>query len=283
MTPMSTTLTLAPGVHVLANPYEVDGRVSWHAPDQRGWATANCYLLVEGRSALLLDTGLTVHAEAIIDQLRRLLADVDDLDVFTLRTGEFDSICNLAEIIETFPVRTVLGHYDDVLRWADVHPGRRLADIPRASAIGERVVHRTALVDLGPGRHLELLRPSLRLLSTHWVYDEASRTLFTSDSFGYAIARDRSGPWVLDGDAVADDIELEDVRRHLMTTRFWWLKHSHCEQLRRDLADVFERFEVETIAPAFGRILRGADVVERHVQLVDGVMAEVDRQRKEAA
>jgi flavorubredoxin len=239
--------------------------------------------LVDDRRALLLDTGLTIHADDILAQLREVMVDVDDLDVVTLRTGEFDSICNLVDILDAFPVRTLYGHYDDVARWADVHPGRRLADVPSIAEIEERVVHSSAEIELGPSRRVQLMRPSLRLLGTHWVYDEATRTLFTSDAFSYAIAPVSSGPWVIDDDLVADDTELEDVRRHLLTTRFWWLANSHCEQLRRDLADVFERFDVETVAPAFGRILQGREVVQRHVHLIDSVMAEIDQQRKAAA
>jgi hypothetical protein len=45
----------------------------------------------------------------------------------------------------------------------------------------------------------------------------------------------------------------------------------------RDLAEVFEKREVETIAPGYGCLLRGADVVARHVAMLDGVLARAAR------
>jgi hypothetical protein len=280
---MSPVMTLGRGAYALSNPYEVDGRVSWHARDLRGWSTANCYLFVEGRRALLADTGLTIHRDTLIAQLEELLAGVDELTVFTLRLGEFDSICNLLEVIERFDVRAMLGQYDDGPRWADIHPDQRLVAMPRARDAATRVPMRNDVFELAPGRRLEIVKPSLRLLSTHWIYDSATRMLVTSDSFGHAIAPDPDGPWLLDGDEVADDIGIDDVRAHLLQTRFWWLAGSHCEQLRRDLAAIFDRFDVETIGPAFGRILRGRALVARHVGLVDSVMTEIDAQRQEEA
>src|SRR5687768_651950 len=118
---MSPLIHLAPGVDVLANPYEVDGRVSWHGKGVRGWATANCALVRDGDRALLIDTGLTIHRDEMLSGLRGLLGATDRLEVFTTRVGEFDSVCNLVDVIGTFGVRRQFAAFGDGPRWGDVH------------------------------------------------------------------------------------------------------------------------------------------------------------------
>src|SRR5206468_11786912 len=122
-------LTLADDrLYALSNPYAVDGRVSWHAPHVRGVAPMNCYVLREPRAALLVDTGLSVHEQAILEQLESCVGHDCELSLFLLRQGEFDSICNLLPIVDAFRVRTVYGQFEEALRWGDVRPGRSLPD-----------------------------------------------------------------------------------------------------------------------------------------------------------
>jgi hypothetical protein len=42
--------------------------------------------------------------------------------------------------------------------------------------------------------------------------------------------------------------------------------------LRSGIAEVFARYDVETIAPSFGCIIRGRDAVERHVRIMDELL-----------
>jgi hypothetical protein len=258
--------------------------VSWHAKGARGWATANCALLREGDNALLVDTGLTIHRAEMLDALRALLGNTRQLEVFTTRVGEFDSVCNLVEIIGAFGVRRQFAAFGEGPKWGDIHTDRRLTDVPWAAEIVTDIMPLASVIDVAPGRSLDVVQPSLRNLSTYWTYDRPTRTLFTADSFCYGVAGGPQGPWVIDGETGRDDIELDDVLGHLLTgSRFWWLAGSRLDTIRREVDDIFTRFDVEAIVPSFGAILRGRHVVERHVGLLDAALADIDRTGREAA
>ncbi len=274
---MSPNIALGAGVDVLSFPYEVDGRVSWHGEGVRGWATANALLLREGDRALLVDAGLTIHRDAFLAALASTLAPGAPLEVFSSRIGEFDVIGNLVDVLAAYDVRTVYAAFDDAPAWGDMHPGHRLADVvPHARDIVTEVLPRERVIALAPGRLLDAIRPSLRNLSTYWLYDRATRTMFTADSFCYGVADAPDGPWVLDGALVEDDVGLADVRRHLLTgSRFWWLEGSRLDAIRAELAALFERCPTDVIVPSYGRIISGRASVERHLSLLDDALAEI--------
>lgn len=276
---VSDTVVIGDGLTALCNTYEVDGRVSWHPPHARGFASANCYLLREGRVALLIDTGLTIHGPALERQIAALLDDDVELRILTLRQGEFDSMCNLLPLVQRFGVTKLYGQFDDILRWADFRVDFDVARgwTPAGGAVDSvRLSRREMLaVDAAGRRRLEVFRPLLRLLSTHWVYDEASRTLLTSDAFSYVIRPAEGGPWqVTDAD---DEVRADDVCEHLLDTRYWWLRDSDVDELRRDLSATFERYDIQHIGPAFGAVLSGASVVARHFDLMDRSIVQLGR------
>lgn len=255
----------------LANSYEIDGRISWHPPGASGFAPLNCYLFVEGSDALLVDTGLTVHESAIFAQLREALGDGRELAVVSLRQGEFDSMCNLIPILRSFGVKRLYGPFDDVIDWAAFSPAQDADTEWLRPRLPSTLVSRGDTIAIGDqGRAIHVLKPALRLFTTIWVFDEATGTLCSSDVFSHVRRPTAEGPWVVDADS--DTTTYEDVRDHLLGTRFWWIPQADVEDMRRDLAALFERFEVKCIAPAWGCVLMGSEVVERHYQLVDRVL-----------
>jgi flavorubredoxin len=272
-------LEIGDGLTALANTYAVDGRVSWHSPSVRGFAAVNCYLLQVDEDALLIDTGVGAHRTEVVKQVGTALRQPANLAIFTLRQGEFDSIGNLLPLVHAFEVKTLYGQFTDMLNWGDFLPAFDMTggwEAP-SGAVESTVVPRLDTLCLGRGdrRRLAVFRPLLRLLSTHWVYDEATRTLFTSDSFSYIVRDAEAGPWrVTEED---DDVTVDHVSEHLVATRYWWMAQSNLDDLRRDLAETFDRYDVEHIAPAFGAVLSGSSVVQRHVQLMDQSMAELGR------
>jgi len=276
----STTKTTSDGLipiagnqaFALSNPYEIDGRVSWHHPEVRGFAPFNCYLFVEGRQALLVDAGLPVHESALMAQLREAMPEGGDLALVSLRQGEFDSMGSLIPIVTAFEVERLYGPFDDVIGWAAFSPAQ---DADRARLSGTLVsttVGRGDTITLGDrGRAVHVLKPALRLFTTIWVFDEVTGTLCSSDVFSHVRRPTPDGPWVVD-DASEDTTTYEDVRDHLLGTRFWWIPQADVEDMRRDLADMFERHEIRCIAPAWGCVLNGPKVVARHYELVDRVL-----------
>ena len=268
-------------LYALCNPYAVDGRVSWHTQDARAYASANCYLLREGDDALLIDTGLRVHERAMLRQLEACLGSTNHLGVFPLRVGEFDSIGNLFPIVNRFEADTILSAFDDPIGFADIRPRSGDGDLyerPDPRQVQIKVVRHMETLELGPreDRALEIFAAPVRLLTTHWVYDFATRTLFTSDFFTYVVQPTDEGPWISENEADAPP-DVGYVADHLRQTRFWWLDDADVSHVRKALDDTFGRYDIERIAPAFGSVISGRQLVSKHFECVDAAIAQLGK------
>lgn len=263
-----TVVALAEGLYAIANPYEVDGRLTWHDPAARGFAPMNSYLLTGGDPALLIDTGVTAQRDELLSGLRELV-DGARLEVLHTRLGEYTSVCNTPAVVQSFDVAAVWGQHPAAELWTDFLPHGN----GYAHAIGRtpvKLLERQLEFDVG-GRRLEAFSSILRLLPTWWVWDEATRTLFTSDLFSHVRRPQPSGPWVVTEDD--DDTTLETVREHMVGTRYWWVPDADTGSIAEGLAEVFATHAVERVAPQWGCILEGPAVVERHLALVQEVLA----------
>jgi hypothetical protein len=262
-------------LYVLPNAYELDGRVATHPLDARGFAPLNSYLVVEQSHALLIDTGWSVHEQSLLAQLDSLIDRSTPLTLWLLRSGEFAGICNTRPIVETFSVGSIYGAGGDPPAWADFRPefvpygapvgGGAMSGVERCGvAVGEPV-------RVGDGRALLPLDAPLRLLSASWIYDAETRTLFTADAFTYAWQPTEHGPWLVTSDN--DPTTPEGIWDYLVHSRFWWLAGARTEPLRTAIAAIFDSYDIETIAPAFGCVLHGRDLVDRHRRALDTILA----------
>jgi hypothetical protein len=129
--------------------------------------------------------------------------------------------------------------------------------------------------DESRGRRLEAFQAPIRLIGTRWIYDEVTRTLFTSDSFSWEWSLDAHGPWSIE--AAECSTTSAQVRSFLLNTRYWWLEGGDTATLRNKLNGAFAKYDIENLAPGYGRVIRGRALVERQVQLLDEVLAGLDR------
>lgn len=257
---------------VLANSIELDGRVAWYPQSVRGYTCVNAYLLVEGTEALLVDSGVTVHRDAIIEQLRSSMPG-DSLSFAFTRIGEYPAISNATAIAEQIPVEAIYAMFP-ALDWLEFRPR---AQRPAAGswAIGHAPENRIATqqegIPVGAGeRRVHVMATPVRLLPSQWFYDDGSRTLFTGDAFSHAWRDSPAGPWLVDGSAHGTD--PTGVRDHLLE-RCWWMKEAHgLDEIQRALEGVFTTFDVETIAPGYGCIIHGRTEVERHYELLQSTI-----------
>jgi hypothetical protein len=65
----------------------------------------------------------------------------------------------------------------------------------------------------------------------------------------------------------------------MLNTRYWWLEGAPTDSIRRGIAEVFDKYDIETIAPGYGCILRGRKVVARHYQMLDDFLKACDKSR----
>ena len=72
-------------------------------------------------------------------------------------------------------------------------------------------------------------------------------------------------------DADDDTCTLDDVEAHL-TSKFWWLPGATTSVFRDDLVSLFERLRPEIVAPSCGGVIRGAERVRAHLELIVEVL-----------
>ncbi len=270
------TATLADGrLYALQNPFALDGRVSAYPASARGFSVANSYLLREPDAAMLIDTGFGKDEPAIRAQIEALIAPGLPLSLFPLRLNEFMSINNVESFAGHFNVETCYTSNIDAALWFDFGAKADGRDILKSMKI--TAVTRADMIELGKtGRTIDVMQAPIRLIATRWLYDRATRTLFSSDMFTHVWRDAAAGPWIVDA-SDNDSTSLADVRSFMLNTRYWWLEGAPTNSIRRGIGNVFDKFDIECIAPGYGCILRGRSVVERHYRMLDEFLKNCDK------
>ena len=272
-------------VYSLPLVYELDGYESTHPPSARGFGAINCSLLREGDHGLLLDTGLPVHEETLFSHIDEVMGEDAHLSVVVARTSELLSCGNLPALIERYSIHTVYAIFLTDLEFImnDVRPrsvrGNRAArERPTVQTIS---ANSKLKIDADGTRHVDVVRPVLRLLSQFWLYDSSTLTLMPGEIFGYLWRQTSQGPWCVD-EASDSEVSAEEVADFLASTRYWWLCGADTDGIRRSLTKLFERLPVENIVSSVGCVLKGRAVVERHVEILVEAIALLARRPKES-
>jgi hypothetical protein len=264
-------------LYALQNPFALDGRVSSYPASARGFSVANSYLLTQPDAAMLIDTGFGKDEPVIRAQIESLIAPGLPLSMFPLRLNEFMSINNVESFAGHFKVETCYTSNIDAALWFDFGAKAEGRDILKSMKV--TAVTRADTIQLGKGeRAIDVMQAPIRLIATRWLYDRATKTLFSSDMFPHVWRDAVTGPWIVT-EADNDATSLSDVRSFMLNTRYWWLEGAPTDSIRRGIANVFDKYDIETIAPGYGCILRGRSVVERHYRMLDEFLKASDKSR----
>ncbi len=268
--------TLADGkLYALQHTCPLDGRVSFYPASARGFSVANSYLLTQPDAAMLIDTGFGKDEPAIRAEIESLIAPGMPLSMFPLRLNEFMSINNVESFAGHFNVETCYTSNIDAALWFDF--GAKAEGRDTLKSMKVTAVSRADTIELGKqGRSIDVMNAPIRLIATRWLYDHATKTLFSSDLFTH-VWRDReSGPWLVT-EADNDSTSPRDVRSFMLNTRYWWLEGAPTDSIRRAIGAIFDKYDIETIAPGYGCILSGRNVVERHYRMLDDFLKACDK------
>lgn len=250
---MSRVESIASDVVALSDLVEIDERISWHRPGQRGFEPYNEYVILAGEKALLYDTGVALHGDSLVATLREVVGS-RELLVFISRI-EMDCIGNLARILDEWPGTQVVTANVVPINGL-VHPRDRSAHPP---AIHMQMGDTLAAFGFP---HLLINQGPIRMLGTSWVWNEASRVLFTTDFFCGDMLRNEN-------ESVArrrqDDMDTPRDIRDTLLRKFDWLDIAVMDSLERDWNELFARVSPDTIAPIHGRVQAGRGLVERVV------------------
>jgi hypothetical protein len=264
-------------LYALQNPFALDGRVSSYPASARGFSVANSYLLTQPDAAMLIDTGFGKDEPVIRTQIESLIAPGLPLSMFPLRLNEFMSINNVESFAGHFNVETCYTSNIDAALWFDFGAKADGRDILKSMKV--TAVTRSDTIQLGKGdRAIDVMQAPIRLIATRWLYDRATRTLFSSDMFTHVWRDAATGPWIVT-EYDNDSTSLADVRSFMLNTRYWWLEGAPTDSIRRGIGNVFDTYDIETIAPGYGCILRGRSVVERHYRMLDEFLKASDKSR----
>jgi flavorubredoxin len=224
---------------------------------------------------MLIDTGFGKDEPVIRAQIETLIAPGLPLSMFPLRLNEFMSINNVESFADHFNVETCYTSNPDAALWFDFgakENGRGILDSMNVTA-----VTRADTIELGKsGRAIDVMQAPIRLIATRWLYDRSTKTLFASDMFTHVWRDTERGPWIVD-ETDNDPTSLRDVRSFMLNTRYWWLEGAPTDSIRRSIDTVFEKFDIECIAPGYGCILRGRNVVARHYKMLDEFLKACDK------
>jgi hypothetical protein len=236
--------------------------VSWLPAEGSGLLPVQGYILRDGGSWLMIDTGLAIHWPLIARGIAQTLEGTAERRLITTRR-EQDSMINLPAILGEFGVSEVL--YAGVLNPLDFFEGveetdaaARIESVPglRAARIAPGTV-----TEIGRLR-LEVLRVELRLLATNWFYERETRTLFTSDAFAFltrpaaawspGLSRLRAP-----GEA---PIRAEDAALFL-SAKMDWLIGIDPAPVIRDLDRIQGAYAIDRLCPGFGCVIEGEAAV----------------------
>ena len=264
-------------LYALQHQFALDGRVSSYPASARGYAVANCYLVKEDDAALLIDTGFGKDEPAIRAEVESLIAPGSPLSLFPLRLNEFMSINNVETFAGHFKVDRCYTNNIDAALWFDFgakEDGRNILELDERGCGGTGRHHRSW--QAGPAdrchacadpadRDALALRPrhqdavQLRPVHPH-LARQRERTMDRQ--------RDRQR-----------STSPGDLRSFMLNTRYWWLEGAPTDKIRRGIDAVFEKWDIETIAPGYGCILRGKKLVTRHYQMLDDFLKACDKSR----
>jgi hypothetical protein len=262
-------------LYALQHQFALDGRVSAYPASARGFSVANSYLLTQPDAAMLIDTGFGKDEPAIRAEIESLIPPRLPLSLFPLRLNEFMSINNVAVFAGHFNVETCYTSNIDAALWFDFGTDNSRSILESMKVVA---VTRADTIQLGgQGRAIDVSQAPIRLIATRWLYDQATKTLFSSDLFSHVWRERADGPWIVT--ERDDSTTPAELRSFMLNTRYWWLEGAPTDSIRRGIDAVFENYDVETIAPGYGCVLRGRKVVQRHYKMLDEFLKACDKSR----
>ena len=258
---------------LLQNIVKLDGRLIAFPPNQSGFAPINCYILKEDNGAFMIDTGYLYHEQSILSQLSEIISKKIPLSILPSRVNEFMSVGNAKSISQKFNVKGYYLAQPDAPDWFDFTEKERDFSLRK---IPTHVIGKHIEFELGSktNRIVEIMPAPLRLINTAWVYDKMSKTLFTSDMFTYGLSDKPDDKWILEKDDRFCDNQF--IKSFMLNTRYWWLEGAKTNLLRKNIRYIYEKYNITTIAPGYGKLFQGKELVEKQFVKLDTILSEFD-------
>lgn len=240
---------------------------SWLAPQSRGWLPVRCYALRDGEHFVLIDTGLVGHADSIRSGLAELMAGTRQRHILLTRR-EPDTMLNLPWIVREFAINSVrccgpIDPFDLVERLDEAHTA---SDISAAFGISVDFLEPDSTTYYDE-TSLTIMRPPIRILATDWMFESTTGTLFCSDLWAFVTQPSPGGTGIERRDG--PPLSVGALTAHLVA-KFDWLSGIDTAPIIKQLVAVLGRYRVQRLAPSYGCVIEGEDlvgiVVERTIE-----------------
>jgi flavorubredoxin len=251
-------------LYLLGGSVEIADDLSWRAPRHNGrFERFNAYLVVEDEDAVLIETGVAANWELVRSQLSSLLSQGLNLRAIVSTRLEPDCLSNLSRIASTFDLENVVVYAPGGLNPLDFFDDLNTKELVERLGFQTRILRPGVTIELSLTRVLEVIVPELRTLSTAWIRDRATSTLFSSDIFTQYSGQDPSEK--LATDVTGPNLDENNFTEHFLT-KFDWLPRADVHTMIPEVQTVYGGGEVERIAPTRGLVIEGRDLVRKNVE-----------------
>lgn len=252
---------LSPGrAYAVGGSVPADRPLTW-APKQSGFRPIHCYVFRdEDGETLIVDTGVAVHLDRIISGIRGIIG-AGRRPTLTMTRYEPDANINMPALIEAFGITSVI--WSGTLNPLDFHERIERASTEAHAAVTTGVLlqrHAAGTVMKVGKIELDVIKSSLSVLPTFWMFERATGSLMTSDSFGYFTQPAADGSGVVHD--AATSLTVDQILTFL-AAKFDWLAAARAEPLVAELRGHLARHDVQRICPSHGCVIEGAAAV-RH-------------------
>jgi flavorubredoxin len=223
-----------------------------------GHEAVRVYVLLNNGRPILIDCGSHLHRVKVMAELDELLAGAVPLAIF-LTHSELPHSGNLQMVAEKWP---------DIQVWVSnvLLPYIELAPLLPLGQI--TAVTPGTIFEFGE-RRLEFVDALLKdQPGSQWLYDSLTKTLFTGDGFGYYHTPEQCE---LFSDEVEGGIAVAQLRPYHHNA-FRFLRWVIPERLNADMDKMFQKRDVQIIAPIHGNAIRD---VRLHVGRLQTAVAEI--------
>lgn len=276
----NNVLALAGGaVNAVGGTVHLDRAPLFMAPGTKGWVPFQNYVVRDGDQCMIIDTGLPLLADTVRDGLDKVVGEGKSCWIFATRR-EVENLDNLSWVLRRYDVTKfyfLIGHMIaplEVVTFFDEAEDAMEVSVTEAHiAANEHIpiewVRKPEDVVLG-SRTFVPIRSPIAILSTYWLYEEATGTLFSSDMWGFLSAREDGGPQVTTS---VEDVTVEQLEGHIKA-KFDLLCGTDTSRVQETLRTIVSERRIERICPSYGLIIEGADAVSK---LIEMTIEAVDR------
>ena len=218
-------------------------QIGEHVQNEFGYEAILTYVMLNEGNPILVDCGSHIHRDSVMSQLDQLL-DGAVPEYLLLTHSELPHAGNIAAVAEKWPnIKVIVSNV--MLPYIEVLPVLPLEQITQVVP-GTKIEFETRTVEFVDA----LLKDQP---GSHWIHDSRTGTLFTGDGFGYFNPEDA----ILHLPQSAADGVSETAFAQYHKVAFRFLRWIRPERLAIDLRKMFEKRNVQVIAPIHGNAIKG--------------------------